>query len=539
MNDTSINLKSLLLNAYDALKQKKYEEGKKLLEEILMINSEIFEVNFNLAVLNLKLGNIDASIPLFEKAKKLNSTSPQVFFNLGLALDRKKEKNLAIKNFQKVIELEPDNVMAHFNLGTIYKEILKVNKAEEYLKKCLDLKPNFKLAFNNLFDLYDRSNQLEKYSQLLKQAENKLEEKDLFFFYSGIHQYKKKNYKKTIEILENLKLNKNNYIQDIIKNGILAKSHDHLQNFSKAFFYFKNNNELARTYYGKNIDETIYTKYVDQRINFFENLKKNAWCYEKVQNNMAHPIFLIGFPRSGTTLLDTILRTNDEVEVIEEKPIIKNFLIKLEKKTNNKLNALDQLENDYIQDMRLFYFNEREQYQKNKKAKIVIDKLPLNVIHIGEILRFFPNAKFIFALRHPYDSVLSCFMQQFELNPAMKNFLKIESSAYLYDLVMKLWKIYLNKFSINFHYIKYEDVVINFETTTKKIFNYLSLNWSDKTKDFYITAKNRIDISTPSYNQVTAPIYVKSLNRWKNYRDYFDDSKKYLDKWVNEFDYEM
>ena len=125
MNDTSINLKSLLLNAYEVLKQKKYEEGKKLLEEILIINSDIFEVNYNLAVVNLKLGNIDASISLFEKAKKLNSISPQVYFNLGLALDRKKEKNLAIKNFQKVIELEPDNVMAHFNLGTIYKEILK------------------------------------------------------------------------------------------------------------------------------------------------------------------------------------------------------------------------------------------------------------------------------------------------------------------------------------------------------------------------------------------------------------------------------
>ena len=130
-------------------------------------------------------------------------------------------------------------------------------------------------------------------------------------------------------------------------------------------------------------------------------------------------------------------------------------------------------------------------------------------------------------------------MQQFELNPAMKNFLSIESSAYLYDLVMKLWKIYMKNFSINFHYIKYEEVVINFETTTKEIFNFLSLDWSDKTKDFYITAKNRKAISTPSYNQVTSPIYLKSLDRWKNYKDYFKGSKKYLDKWVNEFNYEI
>jgi len=218
---------------------------------------------------------------------------------------------------------------------------------------------------------------------------------------------------------------------------------------------------------------------------------------------------------------------------------LRNFLIKLEKKTNNKLSELDLLENDYINDMQSFYFNERKQYQKNKNAKVVIDKLPLNIIHIGEILRFFPNARFIFALRHPYDSVLSCFMQQFELNPAMKNFLSIESSAYLYDLVMKLWSIYLKNFSLNYHYIKYEDIVLNFETSTKNIFNFLSLDWTAQTKKFYLAAKNRTDISTPSYNQVTSPLYLKSLNRWKNYKNYFKESKKYLDKWANKFNYEI
>tara|TARA_B000000441_G_C21385292_1_gene146326 strand:- start:212 stop:496 length:285 start_codon:yes stop_codon:yes gene_type:complete len=94
-------------------------------------------------------------------------------------------------------------------------------------------------------------------------------------------------------------------------------------------------------------------------------------------------------------------------------------------------------------------------------------------------------------------------MQQFDLNPAMKNFLSIEASANLYDLVMKLWKIYKNKFQINFHFVKYEDIVSNFEKTTKDLYNYLDLTWSDDVKNFYVTGKNRLDISTPSYNQVS------------------------------------
>ena len=91
-------------------------------------------------------------------------------------------------------------------------------------------------------------------------------------------------------------------------------------------------------------------------------------------------------------------------------------------------------------------------------------------------------------------------MQQFELNPAMKNFLSIKRSAYLYDLVMKLWKIYQKIFSINFHYIKYEDVVTDFEKSTKEIFKFLNLNL---TKLFLYSFV--IDISTPSYNQVISP----------------------------------
>ena len=99
MNNITLDIKSLLLNASKALKENKLIEGKKILEQIQSINSNIFEVNFNLATLNLQSGNLDAAIIFFEKAKKIKPKSTQVYFNLGLAYDRKKEKRLAIQNF--------------------------------------------------------------------------------------------------------------------------------------------------------------------------------------------------------------------------------------------------------------------------------------------------------------------------------------------------------------------------------------------------------------------------------------------------------
>mgnify|MGYP001490479664 CR=1 FL=1 len=539
MKNIPINLKSLLLNANKALSEKKYSEGKSILEKINSINPNIFEVNYNLGIINLNLNNLDDATINFEKSIKLKPKLSQVYFNLGLIFDKKKEFNLAIKNFLKVVEIDPNNSLAYYNLGSLYQEIFKRVEAEKYLKKSIDLNPKFLLAYNNLFDVYDRSNQLQKFKELLSEAKKKLDEKNLLNFYSGMYEYKNKNYKDAVKTLESIKLKENFFIQDIRKHGMLAKSYDFLNDYEKAFNHFRLNNNLTSNFYGKNINEKIYLKYVSQRSEFFENFKQSNWGTISKTNDVNIPIFLIGFPRSGTTLLDTILRTNKFVEVIEEKPILRNFLIKLEKKTKNNFSNLGNLDYEFIEEMRNFYFSERNKYTKNKNTKIIIDKLPLNIIHIGEILRFFPNAKFILALRHPYDSVLSCFMQQFTLNPAMKNFLSIDSGAYLYNLVMSLWNIYTKNFSVNFHTIKYEDLVLNFEKETKKVFKYLELEWKDNIKDFHITAKNRTDISTPSYDQVTSPIYSRSISRWNNYEKRFENAKKYLDKWVKKFNYNI
>ena len=226
MNNITKDINTLLINANKALKGQKYAEGKSLLEKILLINPNIFEVNFNLAMINFQSGSIDSAIQYFQNAKKINSKVPRVYFNLALAFEKKNEKNLAIINYEKAIELDPNDSLVFYNLGSLYKDIFDTTKAEKYLKKSLDLKPNFTLAYNNLFDLYDRSNQLDKYSQLLKKAQKVLSEKDLISFYSGIHEYKKKEYQNAIKILENTNLNESNFIQNITKHGILAKSYD-------------------------------------------------------------------------------------------------------------------------------------------------------------------------------------------------------------------------------------------------------------------------------------------------------------------------
>ncbi|MDA7489920.1 sulfotransferase [Candidatus Pelagibacter ubique] len=539
MNKIILNANYFVINAVTAIKNKNYTEAKNLLEKAISIQPEMFEANHNLAILNFQLGNLDSSILYFEKSKKIKPKFPQVYFNLGLAYDRKKNIDLAIINFKKVIKLDPNNSIALYNIGHLYKAKLDAIKAEEYLNKSLDLNPNFIKTYDDLFSLYDQSNQIEKFTNLLDKAKKILNEKDFLSFYEAVLIYNQKDFKKTIQILENIDLKENYVGYNITKHSLLAKSYDRTNDFEKAYNHFKINNQLVNEAYGKGVNERSFVELVTKRIKFFKNFNINRWKQHQLKDEFFQPIFLIGFPRSGTTLLDTILRTNKKIEVIEEKPVLRNFLRNLDIKIKNDLNHLDNLDEKFIQDMQKVYFEERELYLENKKAKTVIDKMPLNIIYIAEILRFFPNAKFIFALRNPYDSVLSCFMQQFELNPAMKNFTSLESSVILYDLVMKLWTIYKDAFSIKCHFIKYEDLVTDFEKTTKEIFKFLEIDWSDSTKNFHITAKKRLNISTPSYNQITSPLYTRSISRWKNYEKEFKGLKNILDPWLDEFNYKI
>ena len=122
MNNTPFVTNSLISNAFEFIKKKKFLKAKNLLEKAISINPEIFEANHNLAILNFQLGNIDDSIIFFEKSKKLKPEFAQVYFNTALAYDRANQIELAIENFKKVTDLDSSNSLAFLNIGILYKK---------------------------------------------------------------------------------------------------------------------------------------------------------------------------------------------------------------------------------------------------------------------------------------------------------------------------------------------------------------------------------------------------------------------------------
>ena len=208
---------------------------------------------------------------------------------------------------------------------------------------------------------------------------------------------------------------------------------------------FQISNKITYDSYENIYNRVNFNELINSRINFFSNPEFKSWNKTIIKDDNVDPIFLVGFPRSGTTLLDTILRSHASIDVLEEKPLINNLINEVKFKTNSDFSNLSKLDKNFIKKLRSSYFEDFNNFLPMEKEKIYVDKFPLNIIYIAEINRIFPNSKYILALRNPFDCVLSCFMQPFTPNEAMSNFYNLQDAAIFYDKVMELWTYYENK----------------------------------------------------------------------------------------------
>ncbi|HEX8262660.1 MAG TPA: sulfotransferase, partial [Allosphingosinicella sp.] len=225
------------------------------------------------------------------------------------------------------------------------------------------------------------------------------------------------------------------------------------------------------------------------------------------------PVFLVGFPRSGTTLLDTVLMGHPAVAVLEEEPILEAVSEALG--GFERLPGLDAAE---IGRLRALYFETLDRLVPDAAARTIVDKLPLNILAAPLVHRLFPDARFVFAQRHPCDVVLSCFMQSFAINDAMANFLDLGDSARLYDLVLTFWERCRDVLPLAVHTVRYEALVEDVEGEARTLLDFLGLAWDPAVLDHRRTAEARGTISTPSYSQVIRPLYREASGRWERYR---------------------
>jgi len=304
----------------------------------------------------------------------------------------------------------------------------------------------------------------------------------------------------------------------------LAVTLDKLGEYEQAFKCFTEAGRLSLL-----VPET---KAIDKKAVFFEIEKSKQVfngeylqnCGSKINDDLPVPVFLIGFYRSGTTLMEQILGSHPQVITSDEAYIIPSVLVEIarisdvEGTIQEKIKALTA---EQIAFLREFYWQTAEKMMEVRLSdKVFVDKTAMNILNLGLINTLFPDAIVLFALREPKDVLLSCFMQSFSLSPLTVHFLDWQAGVKFYDAVMEYWFYVRELLTMSWVEVRYEDVLNDMESQFSPIFKMLGLEWASECEKFYKHAQRK-EIGTPSFDQVTKPIYMSSVKRWQNYEKFF------------------
>ena len=540
----AISIKPNYAEAYNNLGNTLLEQGEPAgaissYKKAISIDSNYAEANYNMGFALSSINKPEEAIVAYNNAISIKPNYSEAYCNLGNAYKEIGKLNEAIDFYRNAISINPKYAQVYNNLGKVFQEQDKLELAMEAYKKATSLKLEYSEAWTNGAEALEKWNKLDELDDWLKQAHKnfKIVPSDISYFQSKF-LWRIKKRKEALKLISTINLKT---VSENRKQGFLnlkAKCFESSQNFSKAYDCFFEMNLLAKksdTYLNSNSD-----KFFANTKNQLEQLKLKLTSRatdSEDNGETISPIFLVGFPRSGTTLMDTILRSHSKIEVLEEKPTVVAAKAAIRKNGYNEIhNKVFSI--DIISEARSSYIKEfRKHIKSSDTNSVYIDKLPLNLIEVPLINQLFPSAKFILALRHPFDTILSCWMQDFEINAAMANMVDLDRIVDLYCIAMETFKICRSEYNLNVHTIRYEDLLEDLKGESSALLTFLDLTWETKMEDYRATALKRGRINTPSYSQVSQPIYKEAKYRWVNYKEYLDKYSDQIEPWIQEFGY--
>lgn len=234
------------------------------------------------------------------------------------------------------------------------------------------------------------------------------------------------------------------------------------------------------------------------------------------------PVFIVGFPRSGTTMLEQMLDAHPRFVAMDEQLTLQYCIQQMQASGLGYPQQLDHLDEQALQRIRAGYWGEVGKVVDVPDGTSLVDKNPLNLLRLPMIRRLFPSAKIILALRHPCDVMLSCYMQNFRSPAFMTLCSSLERLARSYANSMECWIHHERLLEPDVLVLRYEETVAGFEQQTKKIAGFLGIEDAGFLEKFASHAANKPYISTPSYAQVVEPVNASSVARWHPYRKFFE-----------------
>lgn len=507
-----------------------FEGSADAFERALVINPGSPETRMNYATVLRELRRTDEAEGLLRELANEFPDSPLPLRDLHLLLKDARRDEEAFEAIKAAVERDPENVSLLVEKANHLASVQNMTEAEVAYRNALEIDPLSATAFVGLALVLELTNRTSELAPLADEAE-KRGVVEAANFVRAYHYRRAKQFELGLAALEDVSDDLESARQLHLQGQLLEGA----GRYDEAFEAFSEMNALFRK--DTSMPDERAAAYRDT-IRYFRDTVSEAWVQswrtEAKQDGRPAPVFLVGFPRSGTTLLDTILMSHPQIEVLEEEPALRTAMDAF-----SSFKGLPVVSDSEIEAARNLYFDTVASLNPRASGKLLIDKNPLTMNLLPFAARLFPDARVILALRHPCDVALSCFMANFRLNEGMSSFTSLEKTAELYDLSFGYFEQVQRLMPMPVHVIRYESIVEDRETELRGLFDFLNLDWHDAVLDHQSTALGRGRIKTASYAQVVEPIYTRSAGRWQKYRKHLEPILPVLAPWAEKFGYPM
>ena len=501
------------------------------LQRAVVLDPRAAPTRLNLATALRAAGREKEAVDTLRQAAADFPDDARPLHELYVLLKEEGDDPAALVALEQAIARDPANANLRFKAAVEYGLLNRLDDAEAAYRATIADDPSLTDAWLGLAIQYEHTNREEEFPALIAEAEAKGVGNAALGFLRALDHRRAKRFEEGLASLSEVPAS----VEPERSAHLRATLLDRLGRTDAAFHWFAEANRLHAASAGEPLKRAAaYRQALDREIAAMTPAWAASWSDADPAPVRPDPIFLIGFPRSGTTLLDTILMGHPRTTVLEEQPPL--YLVD---EAIGGFDAIAALDDAAIVAARARYFEEVEKIEPLDADTLLIDKSPLFLHEAPLIQRLFPRARFILALRHPCDVVLSCFMSNFKLNDATSSFLRIEDAAELYDLAFRHWETARALLPLNVHPIVYERLIEDVEGEVRPLFDFLELDWRAEALDHTRTAKSRGLITTASYSQVAEPIYKRAAGRWQRYREHVEPILPVLEPWAEKFGYTL
>ena len=489
-------------------------------------------------------GRIDDAAQLLKRARTLAPNDPNILNSLGICLKALGRNEAALEAYNAALRIDPDIAAAHFNRGAVLESLSDIKRARGAYQRAATVDPNYVEPLASLAWLDAQAGDCASARAHAERARALSGSNVLARMALASADLQSNDLSAAAARLSELSRDPGlSALNRSIVLGLIGDLNDAEGQTADAFAAYSASNAELKALNAPQFEapgmETALA-HAQRLAGWFEAADPAPWRDAPPQrpraaNPRAH-VFLVGFPRSGTTLLENVLAAHPEVVSLEEKACLaapsETYL-----SSDEGLEHLARMSAGEAIRQRDGYWTAVRSFGVEPRGRVFIDKMPLASVALPLIAKLFPNALVLFARRDPRDVVLSCFRRRFGMNASMYQLLTLEGAAAYYDAVMRLSELYRELLPLPQHEVRYESLVEDFEATARAACAFLGLGWDEGMADFAAGARSR-GISTPSAAQVTRGLNREGQGAWRRYAEQMAPVLPVLKPWVERFGYE-